>query len=89
MNKKSNPIEEALTTAIAFCFASILVFATVLATKVLWPTLRFVAKQAWALIRKACNASKDVSRGAKTNELPTPKIFKGALNLAPAKQMHF
>lgn len=85
--KKPNTIEQRYSSILSFLIALPLCAGIWIAMKIVWPILRFCAKLAWKQIVKALSKSKVVKPPKAT--LPTPDIFKGAPNLAPAKSVRF
>jgi hypothetical protein len=86
-------IEAFLTTAIAAFVAAIVVAATVLLRSVVWPILRFCGQMALNGLKRGGSAAlakvPSVEKAKTRASLPTPEVFKGAPNLAPAKQIRF
>lgn len=87
MKNQPGKIEGFLTTVLAFVFAFGLVALVTVARGVLWPLLKFIAKLAFKGIKKFFIAIRMKKKTKKVSELPTPDIFKGAQNLAPAKEV--
>lgn len=91
MQQKNKPhwLEDAITTAIAAIPAAFVFFFMVLIGKVLWPCVKWSAAKVLALLRNKAGKAPTAQVVSKQKELPTPDIFKGASNLAPAKQLKF
>lgn len=89
MKKQQSKIEDVLTTIIAFCLSFIIVAAIWIVKKIVWPVLRFCARASWNGIRHLLAKSKVVKPSKPAAHLPTPDIFKGAPNLARARQVRF
>lgn len=87
MKKQPSNLEQRYSSVLSFLIALPICAVIWVAMKVVWPILRFCAKLAWKLIVKALAKSQVVKPPKPT--LPTPEIFKGAPNLAPAKQVRF
>jgi hypothetical protein len=87
MKKQSSNIEQRYASVLSFVLALPLCALIWVSMKIVWPILRFCAKLALKLIVRALSKSKVVKPPKAT--LPTPDIFKGAPNLAPAKQVRF
>lgn len=87
MKKQSSNIEHTYSSIVSFIVALPICALIWVAVRVVWPILRFCAKLAWKQSVKALSKS-EVVKPAKAT-LPTPEIFKGAANLAPAKQVRF
>jgi hypothetical protein len=87
MKKPPSNIELAYSSVISFIVALPLCALIWVAMRVVWPILRFCAKLVWKQSVKALSKS-EVVKPAKAT-LPTPEIFKGAPNLARAKQVRF
>lgn len=73
------------TFLLSVAAAAVLITAGVILQKLLWPAICYLSKKMWAFVCKQYNKPKVVKEKAQA-ELPTPDIFKGATNLAPAKQ---
>jgi hypothetical protein len=91
--EKNSKIEAVITTVLSAGFAAVMIAVIVLLRSVVWPILRFCG-------RAALNGLKSGGRAALANtpsvkkakvqaSLPTPDVFKGAPNLAPARQVRF
>lgn len=89
MNKNSNWVEEAITTSFAFFFAAAILCVGLLLKKVLVPVVRFILTKTWSLVRTQFGKLFAKRPKVQSSSLPTPDIFKGATNLAPAKQLKF
>jgi hypothetical protein len=88
---KQQPGFVANTSAIiiAFFLSLAILVTKEIVKKIVWPLLRFVAKVAWKGIRKLVAKSKVEKTSKPTAQLPTPDVFKGAPNLARARQVRF
>ena len=90
---QSNFIEEIVTTLIAAFFSFGIVAVIFSLRKVLWPIVCFCGKAALKGLKHGASAIKARAPAAKQEKvkasLPTPDIFKGAPNLAPARQLRF
>jgi len=69
-------------------FAALLMLVGVALVKVIWPIVRFIAVKAFEQIKKRLNRAK-VEKTEEIEALPTPDIFKGAKNLARARDLTF
>lgn len=78
--------DDFLTFLLAVIMAAAIVTAGWILKKVLWPSICYISKKIWAFVCKQYNKPKVVKEKAQAIELPTPEIFKGATNLAPAKE---
>lgn len=87
MKKQPSNIEQGYSSVVSFIVALPLCALIWVAMKVVWPILRFCAKLVWKQSVKALSKS-EVVKPSKA-ALPTPEIFKGAPNLARAKQVRF
>jgi hypothetical protein len=83
-DNQSDPMVYILQVLVA---AVLLIFA-VLASKVIWPLTQYLAKKSWTMLKNRLVRTKVVQE-KKVEELPTPDIFKGAQNLARAREMSF
>jgi hypothetical protein len=92
-SNKESKIEAFLTTTIAAFFAMIVVAGVFLLRSVTWPILRFIGRAALNGMKKGGSAALANVPSVKLSKvqasLPTPDVFKGAPNLAPAKQVRF
>lgn len=90
---QTSKIEAFITTTIAAFFAMIVVAAVFLLRSVVWPILRFCGRAALNGLKRGSSAALAQVPSVKTAKaqasLPTPEVFKGASNLAPAKQIRF
>lgn len=90
---QTGKIEAFLTTAIAAFFAMIVVAVTVLLRSVVWPVLRLCGRAALNGLKRGGSAAlaqvPSIKKAKVRTSLPTPEVFKGASNLAPAKQIRF
>lgn len=89
MKKQPSKIEGALTTIIAFLLSFVITAAIWIVRFVVWPILRFCATALWNGVRRLLTKTKVVKAAPATKQLPTPDCFKGAPNLAPARQVRF
>lgn len=87
MKKPASTLEQRYASVLSFVIALPICAAIWIVMKIVWPILRFCAKLAWKRIVKALSKSKVVKPSKRA--LPTPDIFKGAPNLAPAKSVRF
>lgn len=87
MKKQSSNIEQRYASVLSFVLAIPICVVIWVSMKIVWPILRFCAKLAMKLVLRALSKSKVVKPPKPA--LPTPDIFKGAPNLAPAKQVRF
>lgn len=86
MKKPPSKLEQRYTSVLSFLLALPICAAIWVSMKIVWPILRFCAKAALKQLRKGMTRTKVVKSVA---QLPTPEIFKGAPNLAPARQIRF
>lgn len=86
MKKQPSNLEQCYTSVLSFLLALPICAVIWVSMKIVWPILRFCAKAALKQLRKALTRTKVVKPVA---QLPTPEIFKGAPNLAPAKSIRF
>lgn len=89
MKKQPSKIEDVITTIIAFALSFVIVAAIWAVRSVAWPILRFCARAMVNGIRRLLTKTKVTKPAKAAKELPTPDCFKGAPNLAPAKQVRF
>ena len=87
MKKQQINIEQRYSSILSFILALPICALIWIAMKIVWPILRFCAKLVWKQIVKAMSKSKVVKPPKAI--LPTPDVFKGAPNLAPAKSVRF
>ena len=91
--ENTSMIEGIITTTIAALFAMIVVAVIFLLCSVVLPVLRFCARATLNGMKKGGNAALAkvpfVKKSKVKASLPTPDVFKGAPNLAPAKSIRF
>lgn len=86
-DQKLTWFERVVSSALAFLIGGAIILVAAVVIKGLWPVVRFIATKAWALVRRKRGAKVAAPFSSRKNALPTPDIFKGAPNLAPAKQL--
>lgn len=87
MNKNLTWFDHAISSTLAFVVSAVIIVITAIALKLIWPIARFVVTTALTLVRTQIKMPSRRPAVPKMNNLPTPDIFKGAPNLAPAKQL--
>lgn len=90
---KTGMIEAAITTILGAAIAAIVIAVYFVLRSVLLPILRYFGRVALSGVKKGgqvAMANVPAVKQAKVKaSLPTPDVFKGATNLAPAKQVRF
>lgn len=86
MKKQPGKFENGISFIVSLLIAFPICAVIWVSMKIVWPVLRFCAKAARSLLRKAMTKSNVVKP---TSQLPTPAIFKGAPNLARARSVRF
>lgn len=81
-------IEKIYVNILGFALAFVFLTLAVIFKDVVWRLLCFFAKLAVSGLRKLLQ-KRAPAPSVPAIELPTPDIFKGATNLAPAKQLRF
>lgn len=89
MKKQPSKIEDVITTVIAFFLSFVITTAIWALRHVVWPVLRLCARAMLNGLRRLLTRTKVLKAPKAVNELPTPEIFKGAPNLARARQVRF
>lgn len=91
--ENTSTIEAIITTTIAAFFAMIVVAAIFLLRSVVLPVLHCCGRAALNGVKKGGSAAlanvPSVKKAKVKASLPTPDVFKGAPNLAPAKSVRF
>lgn len=91
--EKTSKIEAFITTTIAAVFAAIVVAVAILLRSVVWPILSFCGRAALNGLKKGSSTAlaqvPSVRKAKVVASMPTPDVFKGASNLAPAKPIRF
>lgn len=85
---KKEDHEDIFTWLVGLAIGATLTLVAVTWLKLIWPSIRYIAVKAFQLLMKRLGRAK-VEEVKETEELPTPDIFKGAKNLARARQMTY
>lgn len=85
---KKNEHEDIFTWLVGLAIGAALTLVAVTWLKVIWPSIRYIAVKSFQMLMKRLSRSK-VTEVKEIEELPTPDIFKGAANLARARQMTY
>lgn len=85
--KKSSAIEKMIEAAAGFVIASLIVLVVMSFRAIVWPLLKFCIKAVVRMLRRALAFMRVVKVVSPARELPTPEVFKGSTNLAPARQI--